>query len=543
MKPVQKSVLLSTSGRGDVTYSNGTYNIAGETFRKNLIRSVRHIKYKAEVKQVVTVGGVNANSGARYTPTASTTYTVEVFDPRRKTNGQTQGVIKFSYTTPPVITSLGSTAALQREAINVKLVAAINAATNVVSATAATLGSGNGFTITDNGSYYPPRTQGGPLNYGANTFEWRTNADGTGFVSGDMVLTTAAVYSFGVGANLVADVAVIDGMFGNFVSGLPAGIAMYNFPAPINSTGAAAATSGQNYDGFLVECFEPVAAHNVTGQLALNLKQVMILVDNGTGTSTSNLQGFIDFEKEMHKIISDANLDSSAIGEFFDSVGVFQGPSGAVPSGTSTDTNIIATEYGQYGEYVIGTSTAKIPTPTTYGYNIELDATATEGLEIAPSLQTGASKEYTVGKDDFSLYAKVYLTTVANIKLDIGFRKKEAYNGTFSSYTALASAEFNGGTITTNGKLSGGSLTATASSTTVTDGTWHDVYITVTKNGTVTVKVDNVAYTVNSAASTAMVFAANTVVVPFIRNTNLNSSAGAPVVSQWIVNENVSWIY
>lgn len=139
-KTIQNSILLATSSANDAKCSGGVLSITGigSGIRKADITSIFQIKYRAEVRQVVTVGAT------AYTPANSTTYSVVIYDPLRTDNSGQEFPTTYSFTTPADVTSLGGSAALQREAITAALVAKINANTrNHV--TAVTLGSGNGF--------------------------------------------------------------------------------------------------------------------------------------------------------------------------------------------------------------------------------------------------------------------------------------------------------------------------------------------------------------------------------------------------------------
>jgi len=548
MNPNQKSVLLKSSGRGNIQYTDGAYSIAGAGFRKIGIKSIRHIKYKPEVKQVVTI----ANNS--YTPTANTTYIVKIFSPQRRFASVSQKPLPFSYTTPADLTTLGATAALQREAIHVALVAAINAGFSAY-ITAATLGTGTGFTLTDVGPYYGPRTQGGFTFYGANQIELALDVNGLGFPdtnyvaagsTGYRVLTTPAVYSVGVGATLLADVPVVDAMYGRIMSGMTAGQAMYNPPPPIATDGTYA-VSGQNYDLFIINWYRhaEIAGQNLA-RIGFQEAQTFIYVDNGTGTSTANLQGFLDFEKAFHKIIAESNQYAKTIQEFWDDVGLFQGAAGAVPSGTDGATNKIATSYGQYNEFIINTSTIIVPTPTNTGYNIELDVTNAEGDEITPSLSTVAPKEFVVGSSEAMIYCKFIETTVANGILNIGFRKKEAFQKTITNYDFYAYIKFDGagtpaGAITTEGKLTGISEVLTASTTAIANATWNDCILKVAMDGTVTCIVNGVTYPIYSVGTTPLKFVANSIIIPSIRYLNNGGSAAVPVIGQWIAGTNTTW--
>lgn len=554
MNAKQVSVLLKTSGRGSIQYSDGVYTIAGATFRKNEIKSIRHLKYKAQVLQVITIAG-QVSSGVYYTPTAATTYQVKLLSPQRRYAAVTQGQNIFSYTTPSDITVLGATAALQREAINAALVASINSGYSAY-ITAASLGTGTGFTLTDVGPYYGVRKQGVFTYFGATQVELALDSNGYGFPDtaivasggfGYRVLTTPAVYSNGVGADLLNNVPVVDQMYGNVISGVTTGQAMFNPPSP-KATDGTFAVSGQNYDLFMIEWLQHADIPTVGMRLAFEENQTFIFVDNGTGTTTTNLQGFLDFEKSMHKIIYDRNSFGATIGEFFDDGGMFQGVGGAVPSGTDGATNIMATSYGQYDEFIIGTSTQIVPTPGNTGWNIELDATSGEGDEITPAIFTDSPKEFTVGSETAQVYCKFIETTVADGELIIGFRKKEAFQKTITNYSFYGYVKFDGaGTpaaaITTEGKLAAISEVLTPSTTAIVNATWNEAIIQVAIDGTVTILVNGISYPIYSVGTTPLKFAAGSVIIPSIRYTNNGSSAAVPVLGQWIVTTNSSWIF
>src|SRR3972149_148810 len=121
MKPVKKSVLLTTSVASDVQHSGGVLTIAGlQGIRANSVLDIKQIKYRAEVSQVVKIGY------SLYTPTADTKYTVRL-EFMLSTREGYKGVTKtYRYTTPSVLTNIGATAALQREYIHAQIVADVN---------------------------------------------------------------------------------------------------------------------------------------------------------------------------------------------------------------------------------------------------------------------------------------------------------------------------------------------------------------------------------------------------------------------------------
>jgi hypothetical protein len=314
-----KSVLLKTSASSDVQYSGGEILIAGlEPIKQSRVINFSQINYKAEVRQVVTVGSV------AYTPTGATRYAVSIGDVNRRDQGYTEQLKVYSYVTPDDVTTLGGSAALQREAIHLALIAQINSdANNYVAA--ATLTGGNGFTITDDAGYFPYNRQGMNNRKGASTVKVLTNLDGTGFASTNYVLTTAAVYAVGEGLRLLNDAPVFDFMTRNLISG--------EFSAPVTVSGEYA-VSGQKYNMFSISYLNEVNIPTITGIKAYSTKTAQIFADNGAGSSTANLAGYIAFEKAMHRgLLNQFSNDPNAQVDFLDNVILFQGAAGAVPTG------------------------------------------------------------------------------------------------------------------------------------------------------------------------------------------------------------------
>lgn len=509
-----KSILFNTSAGTDVQNVGGEIIIPGlEKIKQSRIVDISQVYYKAEVPQVVTVGAT------AYTPTANTKYTVLLGDIARRSDGQGENLVPYSYVTPADITTLGATAALQREAITVALCAKINAnALNYVTAT--TLGSGNGFTITDDAGYYPYNRQGMNNREGATTVKLAQESDGTGFALTNISLTTTAVYAFGVGLDLANGAPVYDLVTGNLIQG-----EIYN---PKTVAGASA-TSGQKYNMFSISYLADTALPTITAEKrGLVLRNVSIFVDNGTGTSTSNLAGYIAFERAIHRLMAGRfSMDAATLTEFFDKNFVLQGPLGAVPATTTSLKNKFLTPYALQNHYNIGTQTIVGPTQGATGLLSEQDATATEGAHYSAEVSTICPQEIVVGKTAATLIHRFRLNTVANAVYMAGFRTKEAFTLDFNDYTNMAAAGTgpSGTDLYTYGILSNAATVATDTTANATDAVDVVVVVKVAMNGTVTILVDGVKYPVYSAGTTALVFAAGTVLIPFWQYTNLNSAA------------------
>ena len=375
MRPNKESVLLKTSAATDIQCSGGVISITGlKKVSKSNIFDIKQVKYRAETAQVIRVGT------SSYTPTADTVYKVLIGDVNRFQSGWEETLKPYSYRTPVVLTTLGATAALQREAIHLALVAAINAdASNKV--VAASLLTGTGFSVTDDGSYYPVYSQGMSNVKGVSTVIPVTNTDGSGFAESDYSITTPGVIGVGVGAYLAAQLPVIDFMNGNLVSGV--------IDTPPLTTAGAAATSGQNYDVFVIESYQTQAAWSVSGQLALVQRWQEVWVDNGTGSATTNLTGFKAFERVMHKLmVQQYQRDASCVQEWFDRPLGFQDPLGAAPTGTADTLGWMISPYGSLNRTNIGTQTIVAPVLNATGLLIDQDDTATKGAHYSANQQT-----------------------------------------------------------------------------------------------------------------------------------------------------------
>jgi len=508
MSQKNKSVLFNTSAGSDVQYSDGEVLIAGlDAVKLSRVINFSQINYRAEVPQVVTIGAT------AYTPEASTPYAVEIGDVNMRDHGYTAALKKFTYTTPDDITTLGANAALQREAITLELVALINAGSPFV--TAATLTLGNGFTITDDAGYYPYNRQGNNGRKGASVVRPVTNTDGTGFAASNYVLTTSAVYEFGTGLNLLNNAPVYDYMTGNLISG--------EIDTPLTTAGATA-VSGQKYNMFNISYLDLVAlptAFNGTSRVYL-VKNQTAYVDNGAGSSTANLAGYIAFERAIHRgLLGQYATDPSSQIDFLDNVILFQGPAGAVPA-TTGETKMVSDAKWVYNN--IGTNTITVPTPGNTGLLIDQDLTDTEGAEYTPSLLTLAPEEFVVGKTDFSVFARLVAADWTDAAWLVGFRKKAAHAADFNNYTDLAAVgtlAANGDLVTTQGILNNAATVSTSTAIAPTDAAYLTVEVLVNKAGAVTCKLNDVVYPVYSAGTTALVFDAGDIMIPFVRAVNI----------------------
>lgn len=520
MSQQTKSVLFNTSAGTDVQYVGENILIPGlSPIKQTRVVDFSQVNYRAEVSQVVTVGGVIA-----YTPTGSTKYTVVIADARRRNHGLTESPFTYSYVTPADVTAIGSTPALQRDAISNALIKKINAVSyNYTVAAIITAGAGTGFTITDKPGYYPIPVQGMTNREGVSTIYLKPDSDGRGFSGTNIALTTAAVISSGVGANLVTSAPVFDLVYTNLVSGFVDG--------PKTIAGATA-ISGQQYTLFSVTYLENVNLPSIANTyFGLLPKTVQIWIDNGAGASAVNLANYILVERSIHRGIAYRFVSNpTAQVDFLDNVILFQGPAGAVPA-TTGESKMVSDAKWAYTN--IGTNVVVAPTPSNTGLIIDQTLVAGNGAEYTPSLSTFSPKEFVVGKLECSVLARVSAVTMANCTWLVGFRVKGPYvaNFAYNGIGAIGSTAAAPTNISTQGSLLG-TVVSTTSTAVLANAASYEVIVTVDINGVVTCKIADVVYPVYSVGTTPLVLPAGMIIIPFFRGVNVGGSAALLTVSE-----------
>jgi hypothetical protein len=542
---ISKSVLLKTSAATDVNAIAGQLLITGlNPIRKSTILDFKQIMAKTEVVQVYTAGG------GSYTPTASTTYQVLIGDPNADRQGYTGTVLPYAYTTPAVLTSIGATAALQREYIHVQIVAAINAdVRNYV--VAATLGTGTGFTITDDAGYYPANINGGSGGrLGASFVQLTTNADGSGWSASNLTLTTAAVYSFGQGTRMAQDQPILAAYTQLLASGT-----LDVLVAPVAADGTYA-TAGQKYNAFYISSLSRAAANSIIGQIAYMPLSQAVFVDNGLGSATTNAAGYIAFEREILRALFGCYAqDPSAAVDFFDSALIASATYPTTGAAISTTDNVVMSVSDDSGVWYvnpIGTHTLLTPLVTTAGLTPYLDVTTQEGIEFSTPNLTQNPREFVVGKTEMSFYTRVTFGGIGATDwktLSVGFRKKAAYAVDQTAYEAASVATACLGVPIDTGAApvinmitgpgSAGALTNTSCAVSPTAAQTVELLVTVDINGVTKFYVNGVDKTPLLAAS--YTFTAGLHLMPFISFRHGAGTAAAPAVVAAVAVPSATW--
>jgi len=531
MGTIKKSALLKTSSALDAKLSGGVIYITGlMPFKQSDLLGIKELKYKAETVQVITVG---ANS---YTPVASTaaqpvTYSVKLVSPAFSASGnKIMNEKTYSYTMPITLTDAGANAAAQRETIHAAIVAKMNAdGYNFV--TAATLGTGTGFTITDDAGYYPARVNGSNNGrQGATGVYFNKSDNNSGWVQSDVVtVTTPAVYSFGVGSTMDDETPIFANAIGqNLISG--------ELDAPVAADGTYA-VAGQKYSGFIVET---LVKHDVPtiggGIFGSKVAQCLVVVDNGAGSDTANATGYQTFVRKMRKLqyAAYAKDINSAI-EFFDEHFIAQTALGAVPA--TTGAYKFVTPYGALTVNQIGTQTIITPVLSDTGLLLDQDLTATEGAEFTTGLTTLCDKKFVARKEAMSVTGRVAMANWTDACVVLGLRKKAAYAADFNDYTDLAAIGTGaaaGDTITTQGILNNAvTVTAAPDLVSLVDGTAVTFRICVDKDGYVTAYANGIAYPIYSTGTTQLRLDDGDEMVPFFRVVNIGGGDPDAVISMF----------
>ena len=204
---------------------------------------------------------------------------------------------------------------------------------------------------------------------------------------------------------------------------------------------------------------------------------------------------------------------------------------GAAPTGATGAVNLMMLQGGEIMEQFIigGGQTIIAPRMSTTGLLTSLDLTATEGAEYNFGINANSKHAYTIGTSAaFYIELAVNAADVGGLDpLLVGFRKNDANNGTYTSYTDFASIGARATTATDvaviSTDLNNAGEVYTNTTDAWTDGQTKTFKVLVSAAGVVT-------YTINGAAPTAtaaFTFDAGDVVIPFIHHVFGATNPGA----------------
>lgn len=208
---------------------------------------------------------------------------------------------------------------------------------------------------------------------------------------------------------------------------------------------------------------------------------------------------------------------------------------GGACTGTAGDENTMMFPGATFLYHIIGTQSILGPTMTANGFDIAMDLTANEGLEITPSIlgrsATGGNKQtFIIDTDAFYLKVKIYMTDVSGTDdLLVGFRKVEAFQAAVNTYTDYAALKLQGGDIYIESDLNGGAAASDDTTDNWGDTTAVTLGILVDVTGAVTYTIDGSAPT----STQAFTFDTTDVVTPFIYMIHDTDIAEATYLQSW----------
>jgi hypothetical protein len=148
------------------------------------------------------------------------------------------------------------------------------------------------------------------------------------------------------------------------------------------------------------------------------------------------------------------------------------------------------------------TQTLAGPFRTTDGWAMAGDLTNNDIMEYGPAGYTLADcpQSFVVGSDEACFFrCKFKVADVSGSDLTVmGFRKQEAANGTFTSYTDYAVIGHVSGDIVIKTELNSGGTTTVDTTQNWADGETHTLVVKVSAAGVVTFEVDGAAPTVTT---------------------------------------------
>lgn len=204
---------------------------------------------------------------------------------------------------------------------------------------------------------------------------------------------------------------------------------------------------------------------------------------------------------------------------------------GAAPSGATGDVNLMYLQDGCLMEqFILGAGQTIIaPRMTANGLNLGLDQTSTEGAEYNFGARNNAKHAYTIGTSAaFFIEATIYVEDLSGCApLMVGFRKVEANNATFASYTDYVGIGINQVTSATNATIldelnSGGQTATDTTDAWGGDTSAQTVKVLVSASGVVTFEVGGSA----ASAAPSYTFDNTDVVMPYIHFLNGADLAG-----------------
>jgi hypothetical protein len=189
-------------------------------------------------------------------------------------------------------------------------------------------------------------------------------------------------------------------------------------------------------------------------------------------------------------------------------------------------------------QHILGTQTIIFPTLATAGWDVTGDDTENDGNEYGFGITANSRAAFTARTDQFYTELKMTISDVSDFdSCLVGFRKIEAYQAAYTSYTDMAAFDVISGDIKTRTVLNSGTDTVTDTTQNWADAATHTLGVYVDEDGYVTYAVDGVEITDQSLAPQFRLDSAD-VMVPFLYFLKAASpQAGTMILSRWEVGK------
>lgn len=513
MKMHEKPLLLLNSvAKGDFAIVGGSLHIPNSVaIRLNDIIDVKIVAPRAEVAKVVTIGT------SAPTITVDTIYVIRVTFQGKRDQGWESTKKEYRVVSSSTIADQ----ATERARIYALFATQINA--DIEFPITAVANTDASLVITDRSGYFT-KYRGGETH-----IKLLPDGEGRGFVDATHnVVTTPAVYSAGIGSDLLLKAPQTDPMIGNAYVGSLANTALENI------------VGGQRYHSFIITSVVGTNGNEMIADAMAMKKYVqMLLIDDGTGSSTTNAAGFAEAlavleAAKYHRF----KADKGAVVATGAENALTFGPNGGTALATDAATNSVVIGDSKLFSTNIGAATsaaiAEIANVAAGGYDLDGDETATEGKE----LHTGVGAidpGYVVGKGSFSVRSVFNVADHTDVSFQIGFRIKAAVAAaltTYTDYAAIGNLIAGGESISVFGNLNDGTDYTLDTTVDGVDSIDMALEVVVHPNGTATGYINDRPYQILSAASVPLVFDAGDELVPFVRAVNIGSGSPTTIMKK-----------
>jgi hypothetical protein len=192
---------------------------------------------------------------------------------------------------------------------------------------------------------------------------------------------------------------------------------------------------------------------------------------------------------------------------------------GGAAAGASGETDVMNDSKSIFEYFnIVGNTNLGPKLDGSFGLNLATDATSTHGVEyntgVTPQNNFTFLIDTTGNKTPaFFLKCQLQLATANGATVELGFRKLQANNATFTSYTDYATIGLIAGEFEINTQIASGGAVITDTTQAAVNATMFEIAVFVDSMGNVTYQINGSAPTVTAAYQ----FANALTVMPFLR--------------------------